>query len=133
MNGEAVMNLVLLAESTFVCALFLLIPRITRRGHEAVVPALAVAAADRVNGGQVQHIESHRGDGGQARLAVAEGAMPPRLARQRAREQFVPCAEPGALPVHPHRQFPRVLGGETEIGILHHDAGEVLAFGDLEA
>src|SRR4028119_2021365 len=44
-------------------------------GLEGVVVALAEGLSDRMDGGQIEHVEAHLGDVREARLGVAEGAV----------------------------------------------------------
>ena len=94
--------------------------RIFRARQQGVVAALAVGAADGMNGRKVQHVEAHGGDFGQPRLAVLEGAVPTLLAHAGARKQLVPGAEPGAFPDPPRPRFPLVPRGQAAGGILRH-------------
>ena len=69
---------------------------VVRAGAQGVVPALAEGAADRMDGRQVEHVETH----GRHRRD------PPRRAGQptvRPWEQLVPAADQRPLPVHPQR------------------------------
>ena len=68
---------------------------IARARTQRIVGALAVDAADRMDGRQVQHIEAHVGEVGQARLDVAEGAVRPALRaaeRGNSSYQLLNCA-----------------------------------------
>ncbi len=49
---------------------------IIRLGVEAVVAALAVGVSDRMDGREIQHVESHRADARQVRDHIVESAMP---------------------------------------------------------
>ena len=64
-------------------------------GRRAVVPALAEARADRMDGREVEHVEAHGGDGGQAVETVLEGPVPAGHAPLGAREHLVPGAGAG--------------------------------------
>ena len=72
---------------------------IVRPGRQRVVAALAVLPADRVDRREVEHVEAHALDVGQAPDHVVEGAVPVRIAALRAREQLVPGGELGGRPV----------------------------------
>ena len=69
---------------------------------ERVVAALAVDATDRMDRGEVQHVEAHRRDGREPTRRGAERAALDRAVLQPARslragEEFVPGADAGAL------------------------------------
>src|SRR5256885_15334301 len=68
-------------------------------GVQSVVLALARRAADRMEGRQVHDVEPELSHVRQHLLCVAEGAVPFRSARGRAREKFVPGAEDRAIPL----------------------------------
>ena len=75
-------------------------------GGDAVVAALAVHLADRVDGWQIDDVEAHPRDtrqrlGGSGERSVhgMPGTVP---AAGRAGEQLVPRTEPGQGPIHPH-------------------------------
>src|SRR5688572_31830467 len=56
--------------------------------HDALpIWAFAMAVTDRMDRRQVEHVESHFGDVGQALLAVLERAVPARLRARRARSE----------------------------------------------
>ncbi len=67
--------------------------RIVRTGQQAVVRPLAVLAPDRVDWREIQHVEAHVANGGQALVHVAEGAVAIRVVGFRAREQLIPAGE----------------------------------------
>ena len=76
-------------------------------GVEAVVRALAVGDADRVDGRQVDDVETHRRD---RRQAGGGGAQRARLVRRGAlgaREELVPGGEGAELAVDPQRERAR--------------------------
>ena len=71
-------------------------------GVQRVVGSLAVLAADRVDGRQVEHVEAHGGDirqslGGRAERAALDRAVLQALGALRAGEELVPGADAGAL------------------------------------
>ena len=72
---------------------------VTRRRGQRIVPALAEAAADRMNRRQIQHIESHRPDVREPCFCVPEACAARRVAAAGSRKHFVPRAEPGALAI----------------------------------
>jgi hypothetical protein len=80
-------------------------PHVGRPRGERVVRPLAERHADRVDGRQVHHVEAEGGDARQHRLGLAEGAVPPRLARRRAGEELVPRGERRALALDEQRQL----------------------------
>src|ERR1041385_2124426 len=69
---------------------------------------------------EVQHIESHRGDIGQARFAIFERAMPAGLGAARTREHLIPGTEAGLLSIHHYREFSIIHRFEAPIGVLSH-------------
>ncbi|MCY1215630.1 hypothetical protein D9M72_274810 [compost metagenome] len=80
---------------------------IARLGTQAVVAALAVGAADRVDRREVEHVEAHRANGGQPGDDIVEGAVAGLVVALRAREQLVPagvaCGQAIGLDRHGHR------------------------------
>ena len=72
---------------------------IVRLGDERVVGTLAVGAADRVDRGEVDHVEAEPRDAGQRALGVTEGAVPCGIAGGGPGEELVPGGEPGLAPV----------------------------------
>ena len=91
-----------------------------------VVAALAKAAADGVNGRQVEHVEAHFGDVGQAGFAVPEGAMRARLRGAGTREHFVPGAEAGLGAIDGDGEFRLEAGCQAAVRIAARDQGELL-------
>ena len=79
--------------------------RVARPGGQGIVRALARGAADRVDRGQVHHVEAHAGDLGQSLDHVAKCAVAPRRQPFGAREQLVPGGEARLDPVGHHRQL----------------------------
>jgi hypothetical protein len=83
--------------------------RVFGAGYQGVVPPLAVAPANRVDRGQVDDVEPHGSDGGQAlgrRREIARGPAVGLRVEFRAfgtREEFVPGAASRAVPLHQHR------------------------------
>jgi len=55
-------------------------------GRERIVGSLAVAPSDRMDGREVQHIESHARHVRQSRYHVTEGAVPPPAGRGGSRK-----------------------------------------------
>ncbi|MCY1436080.1 hypothetical protein D9M71_521950 [compost metagenome] len=92
--------------------------RIIGTRRQRVVRAFAVAAPDRVDRREIQHIETHVLDHRQPRMHVIEGAMARRAVGDRAREQFIPAGElrQFALDIH------RVLRAQAQVGAMI-DAG----------
>jgi hypothetical protein len=98
--------------------------RVVGAGLQAVVRPLAKAAANGVNGRQIEHVEAHLGDIGQALLHVLEGAVTARLVGGGAREHFIPRAEAGALAVHGDAQDALVGGAGAAVGVAGHHGFE---------
>src|SRR4051812_6668490 len=71
-------------------------------GDEGIIPPLAERPPDRMNRRQVHHVEAEVGDRGEAAGCVGEGAATSRIGAGRAREHFIPRAEPGTFAVYPH-------------------------------
>ena len=94
--------------------------------RDVVVASLAVRAADRVDGRQVQDVEAHPGDVGEPLLDIAEGAVRARLAG-RAREQLVPGAEARPLEIDQHLELARVAARQAAIGVALHERLELFA------
>jgi hypothetical protein len=80
---------------------------VARFGAKAVVAALAVRLADRVDRREVERVEAEVADVRQMRDHVVEGAVSAPLA-EGPREKLVPGTEHRALPVDPERQLARV-------------------------
>ena len=72
---------------------------IRRRGLQAVVAALAVTAADRMNRRQIHDVEAHLGDVREAARRRRERAVARRRLGRRAREELVPRAEARERPL----------------------------------
>src|SRR3569832_2769776 len=64
-----------------------------RLRRQAVVAALAVLSADRMDGREIQGVETHRPDRRQALDDIVESAVPVRVAALRTREQFIPTGK----------------------------------------
>ena len=90
-------------------------------GGERVVGSLAIDAADGMNRGQVEDIESHVCDIRQAGLDVAERAVASGVGRGRPREQLVPGAELGPLAIGD--QFARLADAKAAVGIACGNGG----------
>ncbi len=84
---------------------------ITRLASQCVVAALAIGVADRVDGGQIKHVEAERGDLRQPADAIIEAAVDAGDATLAPRHHFVPGA----------RACPRPVGDER----IERAAGEV--------
>ena len=93
--------------------------RIVRTGGQAVVAALAVGAADRVDRQQVEHVEAHLAHIGQAGDHVVEGAVAVRRAALRARHQLIPGGIEGGLPVDDDSQLARIARHVGAVGAAH--------------
>src|SRR5262245_56587412 len=77
-------------------------PRVIRVSNGAVVSSFAIGDADGMDGGQVDDIEAHGSDVGQARLAIFEAAMLPWGGCAGTWKHLVPGAEAcfGAIDYH---------------------------------
>jgi len=85
-----------------------------------------MAAADRVDRRQVEHVETHGADRRQAADDVVEAAMVIQACGLRARKQFVPGAEGGGGAFHLQRQQQLAAGQEfVRIGALHQRRGGI--------
>ena len=93
-------------------------------GADGVVGALAVGLADGMDRRQIQHVESHLGDLGQACGHVAQRAVPARFRRAGAREQLVPGGVARALAIHGQRQPGFVPRQQLEVGIAPDQSGQ---------
>jgi len=103
---------------------------VLRERDQRVVPALAVDAADGMDGRKVQHVEAHLRDIGQPRLAVAEGPVPRGLARRRAREHLVPGGEARPLAIDDERILDLAGDRETAVGMPAGDRGKLFVQAD---
>ncbi len=56
-----------------------------------IVGALALRQADRVDRGQIQHVEAHRGDVGERGLNVGKGAVRVRIGARRTGKHLIPA------------------------------------------
>src|SRR5207244_346026 len=77
---------------------------IARPGGGRVILSLSKRSADGVDRRQVEHVEAHRRDVGQAGLHVLERAVPAWLRGRGAREQLVPRAVTGLFPIDHDRE-----------------------------
>ena len=93
---------------------------------QRVVAALAVDAADGVDRREVEHVEAHGRDGGQAGFDIPEGSVPAGLGRRRPREQFVPGAEIRPFAFGQERQVDRVPGFQAAVGKARSQFGQRL-------
>ena len=89
-----------------------------------VVRPLAERVADRMDRRQVQDVEPHRRDVGQARLDVGEGAVAALLVAARAREQLVPGREARPLAIDGNGERSRQLDRELALGGAAHQGGQ---------
>jgi hypothetical protein len=99
---------------------------VVRPGVERVVRAFAMAVPDRMDRREVEHVESHPGDVGQARLAVAERAVPPRLRARRAGKHLVPRGIARALAVDHDRELPVVGRRGAPVGVARGERRRLL-------
>ena len=76
--------------------------RVPRRRVRRAVPTLAAGPPDRMDGRQVEDVESHVRHVRQLGPHVGEGAVAVRVGGGRTREHLVPGAETGPLPVGHH-------------------------------
>ncbi len=100
--------------------------------RQRVVAALAVLPADRVDRGEVEHVEPHALDVGQAADHVVEGAVAGGIAARRAREHLVPGGELGGRPVDRDLELVAVARGVGAHARAPHQRAHVLAEHDLE-
>ena len=82
-----------------------------------VVAALAEDDADGMDGREIDHVEAHLGDVGQALFAIGEGAVLAGLGRGGAGKELVPGAESGANRIDDDGEFAVGFGGEALVGI----------------
>ena len=82
-------------------------------GHRLVILALAVGAADGVDGRQIENIEAHPGDVRQPRLTVFEGAVLSGNGGAGAGKHFIPGAVTRLHRVHHHGQVLVIEGDEA--------------------
>jgi hypothetical protein len=99
--------------------------RIVRVGARGVVRSLPEASTDRVDRGQVEDVERHLGDLGQARLDVGERAVAVRLGRRRAREHLVPGTEPRKLAIDHDRELRLEDRREASLCVAMHEVGQL--------
>src|SRR5215475_1901366 len=83
--------------------------RIAGFATQRIVAALEVDAADRMDGGQIQHIETHRRDVGQAVDTIVKGAVVAEHRRLTTRHHLVPGTCPRDRPVD-HQQISGAAG-----------------------
>ncbi len=107
--------------------------RVAGSGRERVVGALAGGAADRMDGRQVDDVESHAADVGEPLDAVVEGAVAPGHPALRAREHLVPRREGGLRAVHHHLQLAVVTGEVGPRRHAGHELAEIAVEQDVEA
>src|SRR5690606_32433366 len=100
--------------------------RVARLGHRVVVAALAMRDADGVDRRQVEHVEAHRRDVGEARLAVLQRAVAALLEGARSREHLVPGAEARALAVDVYLELAGMAGGVPAVGMGRHQRGQLV-------
>ena len=94
--------------------------------HQAVIPPLAVHETNRMDRREIQHVEAHARNGRKPRLDILEGTVDARLARCRAREQFVPGTEASTRALGGQGQLDGMTGLEPAVGIARHDCGHFL-------
>jgi len=88
-------------------------------GRKGVVGALAVGPADRMDGRQIQDIETHSRHVREARLDVAKRPVPVWFAGGRAGKQLIPAAELRALSVS--HELECGAGSEAPVGVARND------------
>src|SRR5215207_5952061 len=98
--------------------------RVVRTSHQAVVGPLALGASDGVDGRHVQRVEPHTGDGGYARLSLAEGCAACGVGALRARKDLVPGREPGCLAIDDQLELASIARGVRAIRPAVHDVAE---------
>jgi len=99
---------------------------VARLGREPVVPPLAEARPDGVDGREVDHVEAHGREVGQPLHRVAEGAVPAGHPPLGAGEQLVPGGEAGPGPIHHHLQLPVVARGRAPVRVGLHQPGDLV-------
>ena len=92
--------------------------RLARLRRERVVAALAVRAADRMDGRQVDDVEPHGRRALQLALGITE--RPVTAGHARAREELVPCGEARALAIHHQLVFPLAPRGVGAVEVTFH-------------
>ena len=107
-------------------------PRVVRAGTQRVVRPLSERRADGMDRREVHHVEPEGRDVGEALPGVFQRAVAARLRGGGAREQLVPGAESGPLPVGHHAELPPVRGGSATVGVRVHELAEPLAQGGLD-
>ena len=93
---------------------------VIRCGIEAIVLAFAVGLADRMNGREIQNIESHIAYHGQPANDIAESAVPLRGFRSRPRKQLIPGAERGLRTLNVEQEHWLVAIVKMLLGVAHH-------------
>ena len=101
------------------------------RAGRVVLP-LSSGPADRVNGREVDNVEPHARDLRKKLLALSERALPARFTRAGAREDLIPCAEKGLLPVDHQGERPFIDGLDAPVGVSFHERREFLAHGERD-
>ncbi len=107
--------------------------RIAGPGRERVVRALARGVTDRMDGRQVDDVESHPADVREPLDAIVEGAVTPGYPALRAREHLVPRREGGLGTVHHHLELAVVTGEVGSRRDAGHDLTQVGVQQDVEA
>ena len=93
---------------------------ITRAGVDHVVAPLPKRLADRVDGGEVEHVESHSGDARELGFEIAKRS-------QRPRKQLVPGAEGRLRAIDFDRVVAIEPGGKCTVGIPPHQIEQLVA------
>ena len=99
--------------------------RIAGGGPERIVAPLAIGGSDRVNGCEVQHVETEVGNLRQPAFDVAKGAWPIGVARAGAWEQLVPGAKSRTHGIDHHFERAFRCGRRASVGAGMHEASEL--------
>src|SRR5579862_5069342 len=81
--------------------------------------------SDRMDRGEIDNIESHRGKIGKPRFAIPQSSMTSRLGRTGSRKDFVPRGETCLLAVNCDAQLFLVAAGNIAIGVALHQAEQL--------
>ena len=105
---------------------------ITRLGRGRVVATLSESPPDRMHRRQIEHVEAHRPDRIEPVLHIPQRAVPRRIGRGRAREEFIPRAEARLGTIDPELERRGPLGQEFARGVAAHQRLKRSAEGDFD-
>ena len=100
-------------------------PRISGAGDQGVVGTLPVGPADRMDRGQVDHVEAQRRDPGEGPGGIGEGAVAARVVGGGSGEEFVPGRHARGAPVGPDPELSLRPGQAFERGVDRHQGVEI--------